>query len=94
MRDDLDPRTTRDNLDNVTPVGARNEGMGMGTIAAIAAAVLIVGTLFLWPRDSNQSASSNAPATTVGQTRTAPAPTTPAPAPSPAAPATTAPSTK
>jgi hypothetical protein len=89
MRDDLDPRTTRDNLDTVTPVGAREDGMGMGTIAAIAAAVLVVGALFLWPRgDANQSASSTAPAT-VGQTRTAPAPTTPSPAPSPAAPATT-----
>jgi hypothetical protein len=86
MRDDLDPRTTRDNLDN--PIGAREDGMGMGTIAAIAAAVLVVGALFLWPRDANQSAST-APATTVGQTRTAPAPTTPSPAPSPAAPSTT-----
>jgi hypothetical protein len=89
MRDDLDPRTTRDNLDNLTPNGMREEGMGMGTIAAIAAAVLVVGALFLWPRDANQSASNTAPATTVGQTRTAPAPSTPAPAPSPAAPATT-----
>lgn len=87
MRDDLDPRTTRDNLDSLPPV--REEGMGMGTIAAIAAAVLVVGALFLWPRDANQSANNTAPATTVGQTRTAPAPATPAPAPSPAAPATT-----
>ena len=89
MRDDLDPRTTRDNLDTLPPTGVREEGMGMGTIAAIAAAVLVVGALFLWPRDANQSASNTAPATTVGQTRTAPAPTTPSPAPSPAAPATT-----
>jgi hypothetical protein len=70
MRDDLDTRTTND---------ARN-GMGMGTMAAIAAAVLIIGALFLWPRDANQSANT-APSTTVGQTRTAPAPAVPAPPP-------------
>jgi hypothetical protein len=79
MRDDLDNRTT--------PV-TREDGMGMGTMAAIAAAVLIVGALFLWPR-ADQSASNTAPGTTVGQTRTAPAPTMPSPAPSPAAPSTT-----
>jgi hypothetical protein len=79
MRDDLDNRTT--------PV-TREDGMGMGTIAAIAAAVLVVGALFLWPRDANQSASNTAPGTTVGQTRTAPAPTMPSPAPSPTAPST------
>jgi hypothetical protein len=79
MRDDLDDRTTP---------GTREDGMGMGTMAAIAAAVLIVGALFLWPR-ADQSASNTAPATTVGQTRTAPAPTAPAPAPLPAAPSTT-----
>jgi hypothetical protein len=89
MRDDLEPPTNRDDLDNPTTTGAREDGMGMGTIAAIAAAVLIVGALFLWPRDANQSASNTAPATTVGQTRTAPAPTTSSPAPSPAAPSTT-----
>ena len=91
MRDDLDPRTTRDNFDNLPPNAARDEGMGLGTIAAIAAAVLVVGALFLWPRDANQSASNTAPATTVGQTRTAPAPApaTPSPAPAPAAPSTT-----
>jgi hypothetical protein len=70
MRDDLDTRTT---------TGAR-DGMSMGTMAAIAAAVLIIGALFLWPRDANQSAST-APSTTVGQTGTAPAPAVPAPAP-------------
>ena len=69
MRDDLDTRTT--------PV---RSGMSTGTWAAIAAAVLIVGALFLWPRDTNHSAST-APSTTVGQTRTAPAPVVPAPAP-------------
>jgi hypothetical protein len=84
MRDDLG----RDDLDNRTAPGMREDGMGMGTIAAIAAAVLIVGALFLWPR-SDQSASNTAPGTTVGQTRTAPAPTMPSPAPSPAAPSTT-----
>ena len=78
MRDDLDTRTT--------PV--TREGMSTGTMAAIAAAVLIIGALFFWPRDTNHSAST-APSTTVGQTRTAPAPTAPSPAPvpSPAAPA-------
>jgi hypothetical protein len=88
MRDDLDNRPIRDDLDNRTTIGAREDGMGMGTIAAIAAAVLIVGALFLWPR-ADQSASNTAPGTTVGQTRTAPAPTMPSPAPSPAAPSTT-----
>jgi hypothetical protein len=39
MRDDLDTRTT---------TGTRG-GLGMGTLAAIAAAVLIIGALFLWP---------------------------------------------
>lgn len=89
MRDDLDNRPLRDDLNNrATPV-TRGDGMGMGTIAAIAAAVLIVGALFLWPR-ADQSASNTAPGTTVGQTRTAPAPTMPpSPAPSPAAPSTT-----
>jgi len=71
MRDDLDTRTT---------TGTRS-GMSTGTWAAIAAAVLIIGALFLWPRDANQTAST-APSATVGQTRTtAPAPAVPAPAP-------------
>jgi hypothetical protein len=70
MRDDLDTRTT---------TGTRS-GMSTGTWAAIAAAVLIVGALFFWPRDTNHSAST-APSATVGQTRTAPAPAVPAPAP-------------
>jgi hypothetical protein len=78
----------RDDFDNRTPLDARSDmrtgrGMGTGAIAAIVlAAILIIGALFLWPRDSNQSASNNSPST-VGQSRTAPAPTTP-PAPSPA----------
>jgi hypothetical protein len=75
----------RDDLDNRTGVGAR-DGMSTGTIAAIAVAILlIVGALFMWPRDGNQSASTATPKSTVGQSSTAPAPT--APAPSPAAPA-------
>ena len=76
MRDDLDTRTTP----------ATRDGIGAGTIAAIAAVILVVGALFFWPRDTNHSAST-APSTTVGQTRTAPAPA--APAPAPAAPAQT-----
>jgi hypothetical protein len=72
MRDDLDTRTT---------TGTRG-GMGMGTIAAIVVAVLIIGALFFWPRDSNRSASSNVPRTTVGQTSTGPAPAAPASTPS------------
>jgi hypothetical protein len=67
MRDDLDTRTT---------TGSRS-GMGMGTMAAIAAAVLIIGALFFWPRDANRSASTT-PSSTVGQTSTAPAPAAPA----------------
>lgn len=66
MRDDLDTRTT---------TGTR-DGLGMGTLAAIAAAVLIIGALFLWPRDANRSATTT-PSTTVGQTSTAPAPAAP-----------------
>jgi hypothetical protein len=76
MKDDLDTRTT--------PVRG---GMSSGTWAAIAAAVLIVGALFFWPRDTNHSAGT-APGTTVGQTRTAPAPVV-VPAPAPAAPSQT-----
>jgi hypothetical protein len=71
MRDDLDTRTT---------TGVR-DGIGMGTLAAIAVAVLLLGALFFWPRDTNHSAST-APAATVGQTRTAPV----APATAPTAP--------
>jgi hypothetical protein len=70
MRDDLDTRAN---------TGART-GMSTGTIAAIAAAILVIGALFFWPLDANQSAGT-APSTTVGQTRTAPAPAVPAPAP-------------
>jgi hypothetical protein len=73
----------REDLDTRTATGARG-GMSTGTWAAIAAAVLIVGALFFWPRDTNHSAST-APSTTVGQTRTAPA----VPAPAPAAPSQT-----
>ncbi|MEA2835619.1 MAG: hypothetical protein QOD89_169 [Bradyrhizobium sp.] len=88
MKDNLDNRPLRDDLNNRTTPVTPGDGMGMGTIAAIAAAVLIVGALFLWPR-ADQSASNTAPGTTVGQTRTAPAPTMPSPAPSPVAPSTT-----
>jgi hypothetical protein len=75
----------RDDLDTRTPVGART-GMGMGTMAAIAAAVLIIGALFFWPRDATSPSASTSPSTTVGQTRTTPAPAPAAPAPAPAAP--------
>jgi hypothetical protein len=70
----------RDNLDNRTTTTGARTGMSTGAIAAIAAAVLIIGALFFWPRDSDHSAST-APSSTVGQTRTAPAPAVPAPAP-------------
>jgi hypothetical protein len=68
MRDDLDTRTT---------TGTRGV-MGVGTMAGIAAAVLIIGALFLWPRDADRSASTG---TTVGHTINAPAPTIPTPSP-------------
>ena len=81
MRDDLDDRTTM----------VTRGGMSTGAIAAIVAvAILIIGALLLWPRDSNQSASNNSSGT-VGQTRTAPAPTAPAPAPTAPAPAPSTP---
>jgi hypothetical protein len=80
MRDDLDDRTAMNTRSDMRT----GRGIGTGTIAAIVvAAILIIGALFLWPHDSNQSASNNSPST-VGQSRTAPATTTPAPAPSPA----------
>jgi hypothetical protein len=74
----------RDDLDTRTPVGTRT-GMSTGTMAAIVAAVLVIGALFFWPRDATNPSASTAPNTTVGQTSTAPAPA--APAPAPAAPA-------
>lgn len=68
----------KDDLDTRTPI-ARG-GLSTGTMAAIAAVILVIGALFFWPRDTNHSASTT-PSTTVGQTRTVPAPTAPAPAP-------------
>ena len=68
----------RDGLDTRTTTGVR-DGIGMGTLAAIAVAVLLLGALFFWPRDTVHSAST-APGTTVGQTRTAPVVPSPAPA--------------
>jgi hypothetical protein len=66
MRDDLNRTTT-------------GTGWSTGSIAAIIAAILVVGALFLWPRSSDHTATNNSPGTTVGQTRTAPAPVTPGP---------------
>jgi hypothetical protein len=75
MRDDLNRTTT----------GA---GWSGGTIAAIVAAIIVIGALFMWYRNGEHTATSaSSPATTVGQSKTAPAPVTPGSAPvTPAAP--------
>jgi hypothetical protein len=74
----------RDDLDNRMP-GTTRGGFGAGTIAAIVAAVLIIGALFLWaPGSGDRTASNSSPGTTTGQGST-----TPRPAPAPAAPSPT-----
>jgi hypothetical protein len=53
------------------PVGTRDsDGLGTGTIAAIIAAVLIIGALLLWhPWSGNNSTASNSSGTaTTGST--------------------------
>jgi hypothetical protein len=69
----------------------RRGGIGGGTLAAIIAAVLIVGALFMWGPWNNGShsgtASNSSTGTTTGgasTTRPAAPITTPAPAPGPA----------
>jgi hypothetical protein len=85
----------RDDINNRTDLDRRNTGgMGRGTIAAIIAALVIVGALFMWgPWSSNTSdtAANPAPARTIGQSSSAPVtttPTTPASPPAAAAPST------
>ncbi|HKH01095.1 MAG TPA: hypothetical protein VKB08_10300 [Bradyrhizobium sp.] len=53
-------------LDPNRPVGTRDrDGLGTGTIAAIIAAVLIIGALLLWqPWNGNNSTASNPSGTT------------------------------
>lgn len=65
MQDDLNRRTT----------GTAGAGWSGGTIAAIVAAILIIGALFMWPRNGDHTATNaSSPGTTVGQSKTAPAP--------------------
>jgi hypothetical protein len=48
-------------------------GMGTGAIAAIIAAVVIIGALLLWhPWTASNNTASNASRTTTGQSSTAP----------------------
>lgn len=69
MRDDFNRRTT-------------GTGWSTGPIAAVIAAILVIGALFMWmPRSGDTTATNNSPGTTVGQTRTTPAPAAPGAAP-------------
>jgi hypothetical protein len=55
------------------PLGTRDrDGMSTGTIAAIIAAVLIIGALLLWHPWTNgsNSSASNSSGTTTGQSST------------------------
>ena len=73
----------QDDLNNRPRIGNRATGIGGGTIAAIIAAVLIIGALFMWgPWNTNSGTASNKSATTTtGSARTT-SPVAPATAPS------------
>jgi hypothetical protein len=78
MQNDLN---TRDRLDD------RGSGIGGGMVAAIVAAVLIVGALFMWGPwngSHNGTASNASPGTTTGSVTRPAAPVTTPAAPAPA----------
>ncbi len=81
----------QNDLNNRPLLDDRRSGIGRGTIAAIFAAVLIVGALFMWGPWNNGThsgtASNSSPGTTTGSTTTT-RPLAPVTPPSPA-PATT-----
>jgi hypothetical protein len=58
----------QNDLDNRSRLDDRTTGVGGGTIAAIIAAVLILGALFLWSPWSgpHNTASNTSPSTTTG----------------------------
>jgi cell division protein FtsN len=81
----------QNDLDNRSRLDDRTTGMGGGTIAAIIAAVLILGALFLWAPwngPHNNAANNTSSTTTTGSASTnrpaGPATTPAAPSPSPA----------
>jgi hypothetical protein len=62
----------QNDLDTHNPLNERRSGIGGGTIAAVIAALLIVGALFTWGpwSGSHRVADNMAPGTTTGSTST------------------------
>ena len=63
-----------------TNLNRRNPGMGTGTIVAIIAVLVVIGALFMWAPwsdDTSKTGASPTPATTTGQSSSAPVTTTP-----------------
>jgi hypothetical protein len=82
----------RDVDDRLTDLNRRRSGMGSGTIAAIVAALVIIGALFMWgQRSTTNTAANPTPGTTVGQTSNPPTMAPPPSTNTPANPATTTP---